>query len=161
MLLYQWWGDLFRCRIDLLNFSMGFNIVAPYMEFLELNWYIAEWYKQIDMIVIHCYNAVSLWWHLSKLSPLQEILFAWCMVEYRCLLQEINWSRISQIKSVDTFHQEPRDQEHATLHDYHLFLSAQTLQMSSATQWCVFQTFSSQAGYATFHWQSIAHWMHN
>ena len=22
---------------------MGFNIVAPYMEFLHLNWYIAEW----------------------------------------------------------------------------------------------------------------------
>ncbi len=27
----------------LLNFSMGFNIIAPYMEFLHLNWYIAEW----------------------------------------------------------------------------------------------------------------------
>ena len=39
----QWWRDLFRCRIDLLNFSMGFSIVAPYMEFLHLNWYIAEW----------------------------------------------------------------------------------------------------------------------
>ncbi len=39
----QWWRDLFRCRTDLLNFSMGFNIVAPYMEFLHLNWYIAEW----------------------------------------------------------------------------------------------------------------------
>ncbi len=33
---------LFKCRIDLLNFSMGFNIIAPYMEFLHLNWYIAE-----------------------------------------------------------------------------------------------------------------------
>ncbi len=31
-----WWGDLFRCKIDLLNFSMGFNIIALYMEFLEL-----------------------------------------------------------------------------------------------------------------------------
>ncbi len=40
--LLQWWRDVFRCRIDLLNFSMGFNIVAPYMEFLRLNWYIAE-----------------------------------------------------------------------------------------------------------------------
>ena len=28
---YQWWRDLFRWRIDLLNFSMGFNIIAPYM----------------------------------------------------------------------------------------------------------------------------------
>ncbi len=28
--IVQWWRDLFRCRIDLLNFSMGFNIVAPY-----------------------------------------------------------------------------------------------------------------------------------
>ncbi len=41
--LSQWWRDLFRCRIDLLNFSMGFNIVAPYMVFLHLNWHIAEW----------------------------------------------------------------------------------------------------------------------
>ncbi len=39
----QWRRDLFRCRIDLFNFSMGFNIIAPYMEFLHLNWYIAEW----------------------------------------------------------------------------------------------------------------------
>ena len=39
----QWWRDLIRCRIDLLNFSMGFNIIGPYMEFLHLNWYIAEW----------------------------------------------------------------------------------------------------------------------
>ncbi len=39
----QWWRDLFRCQIDLLNLSMGFNIIAPYMEFLHLNWYIAEW----------------------------------------------------------------------------------------------------------------------
>ncbi len=39
----QWWRELFRCRIDLLNFSMGFNIIAPYMEFLHLNWCIAEW----------------------------------------------------------------------------------------------------------------------
>ncbi len=23
---------------------MGFNIIAPYVEFLHLNWYIAEWY---------------------------------------------------------------------------------------------------------------------
>ena len=38
----QWWGNLFRCRIDLLNFSTRFNIIAPYMEFLHLNWYIAE-----------------------------------------------------------------------------------------------------------------------
>ena len=26
-----------------LTFSMGFNITAPYMEFLHLNWYISEW----------------------------------------------------------------------------------------------------------------------
>ncbi len=41
---FQWWRDLFRFRIDLLNFSMGFNIIAPFMEFLHLNWYIAEWF---------------------------------------------------------------------------------------------------------------------
>ncbi len=33
----QGWRDLFMCRIDLLNFSMGFNIVVPFMEFLHLN----------------------------------------------------------------------------------------------------------------------------
>ena len=43
---YQWWRDVFRCRIDLLNFSMGFNIIAPYMDFLHLNWCIAEWYDR-------------------------------------------------------------------------------------------------------------------
>ncbi len=43
--VFQWWRYLFRCRIDLLNFSMGFNIIAPYMEFLHLNWYIAEWFS--------------------------------------------------------------------------------------------------------------------
>ncbi len=26
----QWWRGLFRCRIDLLNFSMGYDIIAPY-----------------------------------------------------------------------------------------------------------------------------------
>ncbi len=30
------------CRIDLLNFSMGFNLIAPYMDLLHLNWCIAE-----------------------------------------------------------------------------------------------------------------------
>ncbi len=27
----QWWRGLFRCRIDLLNFSFGCNIIAPYI----------------------------------------------------------------------------------------------------------------------------------
>ena len=40
--LLQWWRDRFRCGMDLLNLSMGFNIVAPYMKFLHLNWCIAE-----------------------------------------------------------------------------------------------------------------------
>ncbi len=52
ILLLQWWRDLFRCRIDLLNFSMGFNITAPYMEFLHLNWYVAEWLH----ILIPCHT---------------------------------------------------------------------------------------------------------
>ncbi len=34
----QWWRDLFRCRIDLLNFSMGFNIVTPYMVCVTHKW---------------------------------------------------------------------------------------------------------------------------
>ncbi len=32
------WRDLFRCRIDLLNFPMGFNIVAPYMVCVTHKW---------------------------------------------------------------------------------------------------------------------------
>ncbi len=35
---YQWWRELFRCRFDLLNFSMGFNIVAPYMVCVTHKW---------------------------------------------------------------------------------------------------------------------------
>ena len=31
----QWFKSLFRCRIELLNFSMGFNIIAPHMEMLH------------------------------------------------------------------------------------------------------------------------------
>ncbi len=38
MPIYQWWRDLFRCRIDLLNFSVGFNIVAPYMVCVTHKW---------------------------------------------------------------------------------------------------------------------------
>ena len=34
----QWWRDRFRCRIDLLNFSMGFNILAPYMVCVTHKW---------------------------------------------------------------------------------------------------------------------------
>ncbi len=34
----QWWRYLFRCRIDLLNFSMGFNIIAPYMVCVTHKW---------------------------------------------------------------------------------------------------------------------------
>ncbi len=26
---------------------MGFNIIAPYMEFLHLNWYFAEWSLEV------------------------------------------------------------------------------------------------------------------
>ena len=35
-LAFQWWGDLFRCRIDLLN--LGFNIIAPYMFCVTHKW---------------------------------------------------------------------------------------------------------------------------
>ena len=30
--LYHWFQSLFRCRIATLNFSMGFNIISPYMD---------------------------------------------------------------------------------------------------------------------------------
>ena len=61
-ILLQWWRDLFRCRIDLLNFSMGFNIVAPYMEFLHLNWYIAEWLGWVTSLCAYPSEV----WHLCK-----------------------------------------------------------------------------------------------
>ena len=47
---YQWWRDLFRCRIDLLNFSMGFNIVAPCMVCvtqLHINGSLHHWYFKV------------------------------------------------------------------------------------------------------------------
>ncbi len=31
MLKFQWFPSLFMCRIATLNFSMGFNIISPYM----------------------------------------------------------------------------------------------------------------------------------
>ncbi len=34
---HQWFQSLFKYRIELLNFSMGFNIIAPYMEMLHIN----------------------------------------------------------------------------------------------------------------------------
>ncbi len=52
----QWWSwYLFRCRIDLLNLSIGFNIIAPYMEFLHLNCWMmwsssSYWYFLFLMI---------------------------------------------------------------------------------------------------------------
>ncbi len=51
LVINQWWRDLFRCTIDLLNFSMGFNIIAPYMDFLHLNWCIAEWNNERSLIL--------------------------------------------------------------------------------------------------------------
>ncbi len=36
-----------------LNFPMGFNITTPYMEFLHLNWYIAEWYSKHVRPITH------------------------------------------------------------------------------------------------------------
>ncbi len=38
LIRYQWWRVLFRCRIDLLNFPMGFNIIAPYMVCVTHKW---------------------------------------------------------------------------------------------------------------------------
>ncbi len=35
--IVQWFQSLLRCKIELLNFSMGFNIIAPYMEMLHIN----------------------------------------------------------------------------------------------------------------------------
>ncbi len=33
----QWFQSVFRCRILLLNFSMGFDIIAPYVEMLHIH----------------------------------------------------------------------------------------------------------------------------
>ena len=42
--LYQWFQPLFRCRIELLIFLMGFNIIAPYVEMLHINRSLHHWY---------------------------------------------------------------------------------------------------------------------
>ena len=39
----QWFQSLFRCRIWLWNFSMGCNIIAPYMEMLHINRFLHHW----------------------------------------------------------------------------------------------------------------------
>ena len=56
---YQWFQSLFRCRIELLNFSMGFNIIAPYMEMLHINRSLHHWYRS---------------WHISPFTLYQFFL---------------------------------------------------------------------------------------
>ncbi len=72
------------CGIDLLNFSMGFNIIAPYMEFLHLNWYNAEcylWMAPINGTILKDYNVckkhtqiISRYERFTKKVPLFPIL---------------------------------------------------------------------------------------
>ena len=61
-LKYQWFQSLFKCRVELLNFSMGFNIIAPYMEMLHIirslhHWYwlalIGIWHWSRDCRLLH------------------------------------------------------------------------------------------------------------
>ncbi len=83
---YQWWGDLFRCRIDLLNFSMGFNIIAPYMEFLHLNLYIAEWDQLLFCINRACHTNVPP--KISRVLP-DLSLFCYALKSHSCELKVI------------------------------------------------------------------------
>ena len=54
----QWWRDLFRCRIDLLNFSTGFNIIAPLIYgvstseliYCWMTWVVFWVYQRIHLI---------------------------------------------------------------------------------------------------------------
>ncbi len=39
----QWFQSLFRCRVELLNFSIKFNIYTPYMEMLHRNRSLHHW----------------------------------------------------------------------------------------------------------------------
>ncbi len=41
----QWFQSLFRCRIELLNFSIGFNITALYMAMLHIN--RSQWFQSL------------------------------------------------------------------------------------------------------------------
>ncbi len=71
----QWWIDLFRCRIDLLNFSMGIYIVAPYM-----------------VCVTHKWISPSLWWLWSFGASFWPdcSLYIWCYIG--CMLRVPRWS---------------------------------------------------------------------
>ncbi len=89
----QWWRDLFRCRIDLLNFSMGFNIIAPYMEFLHLNRYFAEW------IVNGLFYDHAWWINLSHMdgqkswnTKLHEVLLLgqWGWSQEKCCMLNVS-----------------------------------------------------------------------
>ncbi len=77
----QWWRDLFRCRIDLLNFSMGFNIIAPYMEFPHLNRYTGECIISACNITDTMKAKIVL--DKQKRSP--------CMFQGRCARGSIFW----------------------------------------------------------------------
>ncbi len=56
--IIQWFLSPYRCRIELVNFAMGFNIIAPYMEMLHINISLHHWiinyntwvYQRLDRI---------------------------------------------------------------------------------------------------------------
>ena len=50
---FQWFQSLFRCRIELLNFVMGFNIIAPYMEMLHINRSLHHWFLLTAGVIKH------------------------------------------------------------------------------------------------------------
>ncbi len=49
----QWWRDLFRCRIDLLTFSMGFNIGVSTLELIYCCMYL---HRTKTVIILWLYN---------------------------------------------------------------------------------------------------------
>ena len=76
----QWFQSLFRCRNELLNFSMGFNIIAHYMEILHINrslhqcnqsWHLSPLsYSIKNFIKIKPY----LWQHILRVASIAIII---------------------------------------------------------------------------------------
>ncbi len=76
LFIFQWWRDLFRCRIDLFNFSVGCNIIAPYMEFLHLNWYIVGWFPSAFQVQCMSLQVITL------MPSFSRVQYCWVQLQY-------------------------------------------------------------------------------
>ncbi len=65
----QWFQSLFKCRIDLLNFLMGFYIIAPCMEMLHIKRSLRRWSQKTYMIHTHCVSNLH--------DSMEKMLISW------------------------------------------------------------------------------------